>query len=287
MKDLLETLVISGGGIRGVVYIGVYKKLRELEKDNKLKINIKKFCCVSVGCFFGLLMLLGYTPDEIEDEVLRKNFSDLKDIRLSNFLNKYGLDSGKNVLTWIETLIIKKGFSKNITFKELYDSTGVSLEVLATNLVKYKYTIFNELNTPNYEVTKAIRMSISIPFVFTAEKYKNEIHVDGGLINNYPIYLFQNLDHLLGLKIVSHGELSGHEVNNNIHEFDTFISHVFACYMLEKQRNLMLNEDYKRHTIFIPTNEITQSINFSMKKEDKVKLIKLGYDAASEFFQRP
>jgi NTE family protein len=288
MKSKIDTLVLSGGGIKGVAYCGVFKKLQEIQKDetNNIDINIKKLCCVSVGSIFGLTFVLGYEYPEMHDEVMEKNFEYLKDIRVVNILSKYGIDSGRNIIAWLDTLIIKKGYHKGITMKELYDKTGIHFQVLATNLNKYKYTIFDHINTPDVKVTKAIRMSIGIPFMFSIETHENDIHVDGGLINNYPIELFEDcLETVLGVKLVSHGELSSHIVDERIREIDSYVFHVVSCFIVQKEKHTSLSQTFRDHTIYIHTEGVTHTINFSLTEAEKLRLIEIGYNTTDVYFR--
>jgi len=57
MKTDINTLVLSGGGIRGVAYCGAFRKLRELHEIGRIKLDIKHLACVSVGCIFGLVFV--------------------------------------------------------------------------------------------------------------------------------------------------------------------------------------------------------------------------------------
>jgi NTE family protein len=287
MKTKINTLVISGGGIRAISYLGVFKKLEELQKNNtQFEINIKTLCAVSAGSLIGLLYILGYNAVEMHDEVLGLKLQNMKDIKFINFISKYGLDSGANLISALEGLIIKKGFNKNVTFLELYNKTGIDFQVMATNLNKYCFTRFNFLNTPEVLVTDAIRMSISIPFIFTINKYQNDIHVDGGLIDNFPIKLFEDcLDNVLGIKLVSHGELTSHIVNEKIDDIESYIYHALSCYMIQKEKQTTMSEKYQAHTIFIHTENITQTVNFSLSPNDKKKLIDIGYRAADNYFK--
>jgi predicted acylesterase/phospholipase RssA len=306
MKKDITTLVSAGGGIRCVTFIGVFRKIEELikEKNSLLEkkqddshlpnININTVAGVSAGSMFGLMYILGYTSREMESEILHKKLEQLKDIRFVNFFNSYGIDSGNNIMTWIESLMIKKQYDKNITFEELYNKTKIDFQVFATNLNKYNFTKFNYVQTPQLKVTDAIRMSISIPFMFTITKYNLETkkmgdgdtHVDGGLIDSYPIYLFkESLDTTLGLKLVSHGEMNDHIVDVPITDVESYIYHVLACFMVQKDRKITLNQDYKDHTIFIDTQGITQTVNFGLSSSEKTKLINLGYKASTEYFE--
>ena len=64
--------------------------------------------------------------------------------------------------------------------------------------------IFSFQTTPKMKLSTAIRRSISYPIIFDKIDYQNNIYVDGGLINNYPIELFKdNMDKTLGICIYS------------------------------------------------------------------------------------
>jgi predicted acylesterase/phospholipase RssA len=280
----INTLLLSGGGIRGISYCGVLKRLIEfLENENEneyMKIDIKTLCCVSVGCLFGLIYAIGYKYKEIEEDIINKNFKHLKDTRITNLLTKYGLDSGNNIMSWIETLMIKKGYYKNTTFREIYDRTGINLKVITTNLNRYTQMIFDNEQTPEYEVLEAIRMSISIPFIFTIKKYEDDIHVDGGLINNYPMYLFKDeIDNLLGIHLISKQRVKN---KIQIKEIDKYIFNVLYC--------LLINRDTvstDENTVCIHTDlEISHSMNFDITTDDKMKLIQIGYEAMNNYLDK-
>ena len=296
MKREINILDFSGGGVKGISYIGVLKCLNELQIKRKQleeqsdfdndscnipKIDIKHICCVSAGSIIGLFYILGYTFEEMYYEIMNTNLENLRDFRFKNFINKYGLDSGKNIVNWMETLIIKKGYSKDITFKELYDKSGIHYQVLASNLNKYKHTAFDYKKTPNVKITRAIRMSISIPFIFTIEKYNGDIHVDGGLINNYPIKLFEeNLENTLGIKLIAKGE-SNDNVYEEIEDINSYIFHIMKCFMIQKTTLVC---KYEPHTICIETETVTHSINFSLTELEKISLIDIGYNTTCKYF---
>jgi len=213
-----------------------------------------------------------------------KNFDQLRDIKYTNFFTYYGIDSGKNITSWLETFIIKKGHVQNISFKELYDKKNIHFKILATNLHKYKYTIFDYINTPDLSIIKAIRYSTSIPFYFHIERYLDEIHVDGAVIDNYPIKLYHNnLKNLLGIKTINYGELPHHVVDYKINSLDSFIYNIIYCFIIQKEKNTSNHEEYKKHTIYIYTNE-KKAINFNLTNDEKNQMIDIGYIACDEHF---
>jgi predicted acylesterase/phospholipase RssA len=272
---MYNKLVLSGGGAKGIAYCGVFKYLDE----HAMIDYIKQICGVSIGSIFGLLLILGYTADDISEEILNKRFSELKNIKLSHLFTKYGIDSGKQISQWLETLMIVKGYSKDTTFKELYRKTGIHFQVCASNINRCTMTIFDYITTPNVKVTKAIRMSIGIPLLFTAQRFNGDIHVDGGIINNYPIQMFNDcLDTVLGVRL-----MSSSDEYKKIDGLDKYIYTVFSCFM--RQRDALIVEDvrYNPRTIKVVVNEST--INFDIDIDTIQNLINIGYNSASDFFQ--
>ena len=298
----INKLVFSGGAIKGIAYIGIFRKIEEMIYERKIEeekvdfdaskciiplFNIKTICAVSVGSIFSLIYLLKYTYTEMLEEVLNKNFDNLKNIRIMNFVSKYGLDSGVNLISWLQSSMTKKGVNPNITLKEFYDINGVDFQVMATNLNKYCYKKFNYLETPDVLVVDAIRMSISVPFLFTINKFEGDIHVDGGLIDNYPIKVFDgDLNNLLGFKLINHGEMDSHDVDERIDDIESYIYHILSCYMVQKEKHTTRTEKFKECTVYIHTEDITQSVNFSLTACEKHKLIEIGYKSISNFLEQ-
>ncbi|KAA6308151.1 putative NTE family protein, partial [termite gut metagenome] len=61
-------LVLSGGGARGLTFIGI---IRALEENN---IPIDYIAGTSIGAIVGSLYAMGYTPDEMEELIRSDNF---------------------------------------------------------------------------------------------------------------------------------------------------------------------------------------------------------------------
>lgn len=280
MKSVIDTLVISGGGVKGIAFIGAFKYLEESNKTNE----IKKIYSISVGSILSLLYAIGYTWEEMENEIMDIDLEKLQNVRFRTFIRSYGLDSGKNIICWLEKLLERKGYNKTLTFKQLYKKTGIDLNIGATNLNKYKDVFFNMDISPNLRVIRAVRMSIGIPLVFSAIRYNGEIYVDGGVINSYPIKQIESLDNVLGLKLVVKGEIES-EMDEQIETIYNYLYHVIHCYILQKERSSTLSHEYSEHTVFIDSNHITHTINFSLNNDDKTKLIECGYNATKDYFE--
>ena len=278
----INTLVLSGGGIKGISYTGVLKYLEKIKTneihDIKVKIDIKTLCCVSVGSIIGLLYILKYTSKEIENEILQKNFKTLKDFDYTTMFDDFGIDTGVNIMAWIESQLLKKSLNMDITFRELYIWNNIDFQVIVTNLSKQEMEIHNHLNTPNMKVLLSIRMSISIPFFYESIKYNNCIYTDGGVTNNYPIRIFSNLDNVIGCNLIS----SENQEKTEINSFDSYIFSLLKCI---KNNILNLTNEETQHTIFINTNGYS-TLNFLLTKKEKKALILLGYSCTEKYFEK-
>ncbi len=278
-----STLVLSGGGVRGVAYVGVFKKLQEMD----ILQNIKTVCGVSIGSIFGLLHIIGYTSDELREELLRTDFMAFKSTSIKHLSSYFGIDSGKGIIKWVEVMMEKKGFPKTINFEQLYKRTGKDLQVLATQLNTYQLVKFTFDSFPKLKVIKAIKMSISLPLIFAATRYNGNIYVDGGIMNNYPIDLFSNsLENVLGIKLAYPGELQTDQVSHDITGLDSFIYHTVTCFYVQRERYITFNEEYKARSIFVSCSEVNDIVAFNVSNEQKLGLMNNGYTCACDYFLR-
>ncbi len=105
-----------------------------------------------------------------------------------------------------DLLIKKKSGIKNCTFQQFYDEFGIDLVVTGFDITKKQTLYFrNDEQWKDLCVADALRMSVSIPFVFKPvylsyqdgkiSPVKNDLSnasliVDGGLGANFPIHVF-------------------------------------------------------------------------------------------------
>jgi predicted acylesterase/phospholipase RssA len=80
------TVVLSGGGIKGIAHIGA---LKALEEKQILK-NIKVFAGTSIGGMIAALYIIGYTPDEMYNFIELFNIKKMRLLDPKGFFNKFG-----------------------------------------------------------------------------------------------------------------------------------------------------------------------------------------------------
>ena len=188
-----KNLVFEGGGVKGIAYLGA---LRALEERGILH-NILRVGGTSAGAINATIMACGYTLEETEDILWGMNFNDflddskgiLRDAR--RLIKKFGWHKGDFFKSWIGDLIKAKRGKATTTFSELHEIGGPELYVIGTNLSTRYAEVFSKEHTPNFPVRDAVRISMAIPYFFTAVRGKNkDVYVDGGVFNNYPVKLF-------------------------------------------------------------------------------------------------
>lgn len=263
-----KTLILSGGGVSGITHLGAIKYLEEKEL-----IDIDTYICTSVGSIIGSLLSVGYNAQELYGFIYNFDMSILRNIDFSNLLFRYGLDNGNNLTIFIKKLLSYKTGNENITFMELYKKFNKKLIITATCLNENKISYFSYKNEPNMCVYKAVRMSISIPFLFTNVEYKNKIYVDGGIINNYPIEETEDIDSTIGINLDNCSRY------DNINNLESYIMSIFNC--LFQKPNF---DKYKYNTIFIKM-EKSNMVNFELNNNDKKDMFIKGYENAEKFIK--
>lgn len=158
------SLVLSGGGARGIAHIGVIEEL--LARD----FQISSVAGASMGALVGGVFALGKL-EEFKKWLIgldkRKIFS-LVDFTLSS----QGLVKGDRIMNRM------KDFIPDAKIEEL----DISYCAIATDLKNKKEIVFRKGS-----VYDAIRASIAIPTVFTPVETASGLLVDGGVVNNIPV----------------------------------------------------------------------------------------------------
>ncbi|XP_072015107.1 uncharacterized protein [Amphiura filiformis] len=187
-----ENVAFEGGGNKGSAYIGA---IRVLEEIGVWK-NIRRISGASIGAISAAWAAVGYTSYEIEDlcdRDLKRICHDAK-FGLMNLYRSYGWHPGSRLYKWLGTTFEDKTGDPDITFFELYRKYGRELCITTTNLNQLDCVYCHVKTTPDLPIRMAIRMSLSIPGVFSPVKYNmyttSDLFVDGGLLCNYPIQVF-------------------------------------------------------------------------------------------------
>jgi NTE family protein len=188
-----KNLVFEGGGVKGIAYIGAMQVMQEKE----ILAGIRRVGGTSAGAINATLFALGYTLVEQRRILKKLDFNNFMDdswglVRdTERLIKKFGWYKGDFFHNWISGLINKKLRNPNATFRDLKVAGQPDLYVYGTNLSTRFGEVFSIEHTPTTRIADAVRISMSIPLFFAAfRNIRNDVYVDGGLLNNFPVKLF-------------------------------------------------------------------------------------------------
>ncbi|ASS91877.1 MULTISPECIES: patatin-like phospholipase family protein [Aeribacillus] len=284
--------VFSGGGIKGFAFIGAYKALEEKGFE------FVRVAGTSAGSIIAALIAAGYKSDEIlslMDSLELRKFLDKRKGIMSFMLMKWisvywrmGLYKGQFLEEWMEEKLKAKGVS---TFADLPKG---KLRVIASDLTNGKIVVLPDdlskygINPNRFSVAKAVRMSSCLPYFFEPVKLWTKdgvsIVVDGGVLSNFPIWLFDGKIKkrpILGFQLSAHiEERPKNEIKNALSMF-----HALFETMKEAHDARHIATRHERSIVFIPVENILTT-EFKITNEKKQELIQLGKEKTETFLKK-
>lgn len=279
-----KNIVFEGGGVKGIAYAGALKIL----EDEEILAGIENVAGTSAGAITSALVALNYSASEIHDIIMEMNFKKFEDgFSPFRLISRYGLYKGDVFLKWLKEKFKRKNLDPNITFEQLKQKGSYkNLKVFATDLNAQSIQEFSALKTPKAIVAEAVRASMSIPLFFKAWKFTNQqpnnhIYVDGGVLFNYPIEIFKNLDETLGFYLAN---LTNVQPKNDFGFWSPskYIRSLFDT--LLKSQNIAFEQNRAEilHTIIINDLNVSAT-DFALSDEMKNKLVHQGEIATKKF----
>jgi NTE family protein len=197
MTAQFRNLVFEGGGVKGIAYIGAMQVLsqRGLLKD------IVRVGGTSAGAINALIFALGYDIREQRDilhstdfkKFMDDSFGFIRDIR--RLAKEFGWHKGDFFEEWIGRLVKERLGNAKATFSDLKSANCADLYVIGTNLCTGYSESFSFERFADMPLVTAVRISMSIPLFFAAMRLgpRRDVYVDGGVMLNYPVKLFDRL----------------------------------------------------------------------------------------------
>jgi NTE family protein len=208
-------LVLEGGGVKGIALVGAVDVLEEHGY------RVQRVAGTSAGAIVGALVAAGLTREERRDLMLSIDYSRFQDRsfvdrlpggRLLSLLVQLGMYEGDYLRTWLSEVLSARGIT---TFADLRcddDAASSSsaypsrLTVMASDITHGKLrclpTDYPALGCDDpgaVAVVDAVRASMSIPFFYEPVRLpgrdgKKITLVDGGMLSNFPVAVFDRKD---------------------------------------------------------------------------------------------
>lgn len=289
------TLVMSGGGIKGLGLLGA---LQFLADQNKLQ-RIHKFIGTSVGAIIGYLISIGYSPIEIMVNINQKQIIEkmMSGLNIMDLIHHGGALNFFTLHEFLEDLTISK-VGHVLTMQQLFKEFGKHLVCCTYNYYTRECEYLDYTNNPDLPCLTALRMSSSLPFLFHPFPYDGNLYIDGAILDNFPVSQLREDDVAIAIRLgqdhsVPLQNKSGSKSASMHGNMKRPPSFDLMTYILEiiyipienaHKHSTILAKHKPLDTIHIVLDVPVFRLNISMA--DKFNNFSYGYEAVKRYYQK-
>ncbi len=324
-----RNLVFEGGGVKGIAYVGAMQVLEE----KGILAGVRRVGGTSAGAINAVLLGLNHSNAETKDILKALNFRNFLDdtwgvIRdTDRLVTEYGWYKGDFFRDWIGQIIRAKTGNSESTFNDIStqkaDKGFRDIYLMGTNLSTHFSEVFSVEHTPRVCVADAVRISMSIPLFFAAKRsLRGDVYVDGGVLDNYPIKLFDRQKYVndpthlavppyygdhnadlqargidvnpyvfnketLGFRLDSAKEIAvfRDQAEPEHHQISNFFEYAWGLVgtLMDAQDSMHLHSDDWQRTIYIDTLGVGTT-DFGLEEAKKEALVQSGRDNTTKYF---
>ena len=315
--------VFEGGGVKGIAFAGAIKAAEEAGLR-----EWKNVAGTSAGAITAALLAVGYTADEIKAALGKTRYSLFADYGFGgkvvggalNYIRTRGLVPGNYFREWLADRFEEKLGKRDPTFSDIErtdlppdlseaerDRYRFKLKVIASEVTSGRMLVLPD-DIEDYEnaegeryvketfpLADAVRMSMSYPFLFnpvTLYRDKKPYYVvDGGLLSNFPVWLFDAGGARPPKRPTWGFRLHSGTGPERLPYRD--IPRPFWARALAKAMFISAMEAWDREqlgrvtsarTVSIPTRDV-ETTNFNLTEREADELYGWGYEEAVRFFE--
>lgn len=294
--------VFEGGGVKGIGLVGA------LEVMEQAGYRWRMVGGTSAGAIVAALVAAGYSADELVGLMREVKYGRFADRGMfdrfgllgmgASLLLERGVFEGNYLERWLDELLAAKGVR---TFGDLKLPEGESayahrLQVVTSDITRGRLVVLPAglgeygIDADSFSVARAVRMSMSIPFFFEPVVLEGSTFVDGGLLSNFPVWLFDRGGDsevareprwpTFGFKLVEPSEGRAAEITGLL----SFTKQVVLTMLEAHDRRHVESLDFLR-TIAIPTVGVGTT-EFQLEASRRDALHESGRAAALAFHQQ-
>jgi NTE family protein len=278
----LRYLVFSGGGTRGLSYVGALAALQRRGLHIARRGVLLGTAGTSIGSLIACLVAAGFSAEELTHTFCALDMSSLFSFNLALILLRFGLDDSGRLMAFIDAQLHKKlgpgAAGQRWTLADMRARTGVDLVVVATDLARDVPVYLRAASHPRLPVSEAVAASMAIPPVFAPISVGSQLMVDGGLADNFPMQLFPAAQ-TLGMRVHWTSAFK-------LDTIDQYFSRVAYCALSasEAAQWSRLPAEARARTVEINTGNI-QTVELRLDDAEKQMVIAAGRDAVEAFFE--
>lgn len=279
---MYDTVVISGGGLKGIGFLGALQCLSDLGHLQ----NVHTYIGTSIGAIIGYLIGIGYTPIEImvilHTEKTMETLIQAMDV---TYLTTHG-----GILNFcifqdvLEQLTIKK-IGHLINMHQLFIEHGKRVVCCTYNMTLKQVEYIDHLSHPTMPCITALRMSSNLPFLFFPYHYNNCLYVDGGIYDNLPVSQVGDTAKAIALYIdqpvesQSHGEPRDYSKTFNIMNYLFEILHIPIYHLQTTMTTPESNIDMVGIRVSLPI------FSWVVSRSSRFDSFSSGYESLRQFIE--
>jgi len=306
--ELIEYFALSGGSVKGLFSLGALLGLELTGMIDRIKGGVG----TSIGGMIMAMIVMGYKMKDIATIAYELSLEDIiKNGNPLSILTKGYMSDWKEITSRVKKFITKVGFSRDVTLFELWEKTKKHL-VLVT-VCKFdkegkdtgKIILLDHDTFPDLKLSKALKMTMALPWIFKPVEHLGKYYIDGGCRLNYPINVFP-FEKTLGIRIGKRGHFGMKipfqppkqktKINNTLGNpfvgglFQNFVSIFELLFFLI---DVMSEEIEKQILKGIRYNEICgipgnfSLASFNIDNKDKMIMMKKGVNASIKYVNNP
>ena len=301
--------VFQGGGVKGLALTGALQEFADSRRhpDDYVQ-NWVQLAGTSAGAIVAAYLACGHDAAQTAALIDATDFSTFEDWGLGgelfggavNLARHHGLAHGHVFHDWFRAQI------NDQTFADI-ERAGRTLKVIATDITRREMLVLpdalgeyrvskdsDRIDAANFPVADAVRMSMSIPYFFQpielvhAETGVTSTIVDGGVLSNFPVWIFDVTDRdprrpTFGFKLVG-GKNAGAGLERLV------VASGWAAQMgvdifhttTEAWDNYWLSHSTRVRTCAISAGDVGTT-DFHLTDQQKQSLLDNGQQAAAKF----
>ncbi|MCW6049369.1 patatin-like phospholipase family protein [Microcoleus sp. A2-C5] len=314
--------IFEGGGVRGVAFLGALRCCHDLG------IRWRKLAGTSAGAITAAVLATDLSMDDLEQLLGDLDYSifltqknsplilngdpadDLQSpawtlifLTISRQMGEY---SAQPFRQWLEAILSKGHLQSFADVKKLEKER--ELKVVISNLTRGEMLVlpddlrrqdsadsdalYQQLRLQNpeeFSVAEAVRLSMSIPLFFEPGKLGNDLIVDGGILSNFPLWIYDKQSgstpvaprwFTFGFRLVDTGIENQIKINSPV----SMLSAMFTTMMKARDRYHQREMDKGRVINIDVTEAAVTTTDFNLDADRKAKLYRLGYLYTKRFF---
>lgn len=303
----LADAVFEGGGVKGFAFLGALRCFSDVG------MQWRRVAGTSAGAITAALVVAGLPMAELEATIGQLDFEEeflsrktsplifngspgddlvnpqwmIPNLLAVGALGQYSTDPFKQ---WLEQVLGDRGIR---TFQDIiHQRQGRALKVVISDISLGKMVVLPDdlhwvypglvRRTVDFDIAEAVRLSMSIPFFFTPGMLAGSTIVDGGILSNFPLWIYDvTTPHrrpqwpTFGFRISE--EMERQPVKNAL---DIFTGMLQTMMVASDRYHI---QQYAQERVINIDTSIVTATEFNLTAEAKDELYKNGYLATKEF----